>query len=142
MFYSMSHTLSMDVFPSGDFREDFVRYESLISDRGSVYSVTAGRVTNRSEIKKFLEKIHKDPRYHAASHNAYAVRIEKNAVIHETKNDDGEIGAGDVILKELRRFNSKNICVCVTRWYGGEKLMNDRFAHIQNATRAIFAKKL
>ena len=56
-------------------------------------------------------------------------------VIYETKNDDGETGAGMVILRLLQAADVTNCIVVVTRWFGGTKLMGDRFKHLQDATR-------
>ncbi len=132
----------MDILTARDFETAHVQHHAIIEDRGSIYSVSAGRVTDRATLRSFLSELKKDARYKNATHNAYAARIEKDSVMYETMSDDGEAGAGSIILKELQRENVKNICVCVTRWYGGLKLMNDRFAHIQNATRYMFKKSL
>jgi putative IMPACT (imprinted ancient) family translation regulator len=55
------------------------------------------------------------------------------------KNDDGESGAGAVILKMLERDGVPDRIVVVTRWYGGVHLGGDRFAHIVTCTRAALA---
>ena len=49
--------------------------------------------------------------------------------------DDGETGAGMVILRVMQTYDVTNCIVVVTRWFGGVKLMGDRFKHLQNATR-------
>lgn len=113
----------------------FMQYDTVIQDRGSVYSVTVGRVENREQIQAFLKRIKKDRRYASATHNSYAARVVRDGAVYETKGDDGEVGAGQVILRELQKVDAINVCVCVTRWFGGIKLMGDRFKHLQNATR-------
>ncbi len=55
------------------------------------------------------------------------------------KNDDGEAGAGAVILKMLERDGVHDRIVVVTRWFGGVQLGGDRFAHIVTCTRAALA---
>jgi putative IMPACT (imprinted ancient) family translation regulator len=52
------------------------------------------------------------------------------------KGDDGEAGAGAVILKMLEREGLTDTIVVVTRWYGGVHLGGDRFAHVVTCTRA------
>ncbi len=114
--------------------KDFLLYEKIIKDRGSVYSVSAGMVENRDEIKNFLKKIKSNKKYAKATHNSFAVRISKDSIFYETKSDDGETGAGNVILRILKKRNYTNIIVVVTRWFGGIKLDSDRFKHLQDAT--------
>ena len=55
------------------------------------------------------------------------------------KGDDGEAGAGAVILKMLEREGLSGQIVVVTRWYGGVHLGGDRFAHIVTCIRAALA---
>lgn len=114
--------------------KDFVLYEKVIEDRGSKYSVSVGKVTNREEIKQFLKTLKQNKKYAKATHNTYAARISRDGVVFETKNDDGETGAGQTILRVMQGENVTNCVVCVTRWFGGVKLMGDRFKHVQDAT--------
>ncbi len=112
----------------------FVLLPYIIEDRGSRYSVSYGLVHNRADIKLFLTTLKKDKAYARATHNTYAARIEHEGVLYETKSDDGETGAGMVILRMLEKHDVRNCIVCVTRWFGGTKLMGDRFKHVQDAT--------
>ncbi len=121
---------------------DFLAFEKIITDRRSVYSVSLGRVKNREEIKAFLQKTKKLKNHHKATHHSWAVRISNDGVIYESKNDDGETGAGNVILRILQKKNMINTIVCVTRWYGGIKLEADRFRHIQDATLYVIEEAL
>ncbi|MCA9351927.1 YigZ family protein [Patescibacteria group bacterium] len=124
----------------GGYREPhvpFVHHEKIITDRRSVYSVSMGRVTNRDDIKKFLERTKRLKNHDKATHHSFAVRISHDGVIYESKNDDGETGAGQVILRILQKQQMMNTIVCVTRWYGGIKLEGDRFKHIQDATLSL-----
>lgn len=113
---------------------NFKLLENIIEDRGSRYSASYGLVTNRDEIKQFLKTLNKDKHYARADHNSFAARIEHEGVIYETKNDDGETGAGQVILRMMQNHDVRNCVICVTRWFGGVKLMGDRFKHVQDST--------
>ncbi len=115
--------------------EDFVLLEKIIEDRGSKYSVSYGRVESRQEIKDFLTRLKSDKKYAKASHNSWAARVTHEGVVYETKNDDGETGAGMVILRVMQKEDVTDCIICVTRWFGGIKLMGDRFKHIQDATK-------
>ncbi len=126
--------LKMDFGDGFEPKQDFQNFEKIITDRRSVYSVSVGRVKNRKEIKDFLKKTKKLKNHHKATHHSWAVRISHDGVVYESKNNDGETGAGNVILRILQKKNMINTIVCVTRWYGGIKLEADRFRHVQDAT--------
>jgi len=115
--------------------EGFVLHEQIIEDRGSRYSVSVGRVQGREDIKLFLRRLKKNKKYAKASHNSWAARISNEGMIYETKSDDGETGAGLVILRVMQKEQVSDCVVCVTRWFGGVKLMGDRFKHVQDATK-------
>jgi putative IMPACT (imprinted ancient) family translation regulator len=128
-------TIKIDFNDSKEPTEAFLLFEKIIEDRGSKYSVSIGRVTGKDEIKMFLAKLKSDKKYAKATHNSWATRISHEGTIFEGKNDDGEAGAGMVILRILQKENLTNTIVCVTRWFGGTKLMGDRFKHVQDATK-------
>lgn len=112
----------------------FELFEYIIEDRGSKYSASFGLVHGREDIKAFLKKLKTNKRYAKADHNSWAARISHEGAIYETKSDDGETGAGLVILRLMQTHNITNCITCVTRWFGGTKLMTDRFKHLQSAT--------
>jgi len=125
-------------FDFGDSRQpqaEFVLHEQIIADRGSRYSVSLGRVEGREDIKNFLKILKKNKKYAKATHNTWAARLAHEGTIYETKNDDGETGAGMVILRIMQKEDISNCIICVTRWFGGVKLMGDRFKHVQDATK-------
>lgn len=125
-------------FDFGDAREpqdNFVLYEKIIEDRGSRYSVSIGKVEGKEDIKSFLKTLKTNKKYAKATHNSWAARLSHEGAIYETKNDDGETGAGMVILRVMQKENVTNCVICVTRWFGGTKLMGDRFKHLQNAAK-------
>lgn len=125
-------------FDFGDAREPtevFVVHDGIIEDRGSRYAVSIGRVNGREDIKTFLKTLKQNKKFAKATHNSWAARLSHEGAIYETKRDDGETGAGMVILRIIQKENITNCIICVTRWFGGTKLMNDRFKHIQDATK-------
>lgn len=130
-----SQTNAFDFNDSTEPTEPFTQWDGVITDRGSRYAVTLGRVTNREDIQTFLKQVRAPKKFAEATHHSWAARIAHEGAIYETKRDDGETGAGMVILRQLQKRNTANCIVCVTRWYGGVKLMGDRFAHIQSATQ-------
>lgn len=116
-------------------QSDFVLHEKIIEDRGSQYSVSYGKVRGREDIKNFLKQLKKKKQYASATHNTWAARVSNEGAIYETKADDGETGAGMVILRVMQKEQVSDCVICVTRWFGGVKLMGDRFKHVQDATK-------
>lgn len=117
--------------------ESFMLHEKIIEDRGSRYSVSYGLVKGKDDIKNFLKQLKKNKKYAKATHNTWAVRIAHEGAVYESKNDDGEIGAGMVILRIMQKEDVTDCIICVTRWFGGVKLMGDRFKHVQDATKYV-----
>jgi putative IMPACT (imprinted ancient) family translation regulator len=114
--------------------ESFKLYTHIIEDRGSMYSVSFGRVKNRNDIGLFLKRIHQQENHKFADHHSYAVRILHKNTIYETFSDDGETGAGKLILRTMEKHHVVNTIICVTRWFGGIKLEKDRFSHIKECS--------
>ena len=106
-------------------------FESIITDRGSKYAVSGGPCGSVDEAKAFIKTLLKKKKFAKATHNTWALLHSGGP----TKNDDGESGAGMVILRMLEREQLHNHIIVVTRWYGGKHLGSDRFRHVQNAVR-------
>ncbi len=128
------HTTALPFPDSLEPTEAFTLHEQIIEDRGSRYSVSIGKVSGRDDIKTFLTTLKTPKAYKKADHHSYAARIMHEGAVFETKSDDGETGAGMVILRIMQRRNVVNAVICVTRWFGGIKLEGDRFKHVQDAT--------
>lgn len=128
---------SLDFGDTKTLPEDFILLENVITDRGSKYSVSGGKVANREDIKAFLTKLKQPKKYAKATHHSWAARLSRDGQIWETKQDDGETGAGAVILRIMQKQNYTNTIVVVTRWFGGTHLGPDRFKHVQDATKLI-----
>lgn len=104
----------------------------ILTDRGSKYAVSGAVVSSRSDVDAVLQELRSDKAYAKATHNTWAAVLPSGAL----KADDGESGAGMVILRMLERAKMDRHVVIVTRWYGGKKLGGDRFRRVQDATRA------
>ncbi len=90
-------------------------------------------MTDQSEAVAFLKLLKRDKKFAKATHNTWAVLTTDG---NRLKSDDGESGAGMVILRMLERANVKDQIIVVTRWYGGTKLGGDRFRRVQDCVRA------
>ena len=106
-------------------------FDKIISDRGSKYAVSGGPCSSPEDAQAFIKELCRTKRFAKATHNSWAFLQEGVPV----KNDDGESGAGMVIIRMLERERLQNHIVVVTRWYGGKHLGGDRFRHVQDAVR-------
>lgn len=84
-------------------------------------------------IDAALTSLKRDRSYAKATHNTWGADLRDGGPI---KGDDGEAGAGMVILRMLEREGLRDHLVVVTRWYGGKHLGGDRFRHVQTCVRA------
>ena len=105
--------------------------DNIISDRGSKYAVSGGPCTSEAEAKAFIKQLCRKKKFAKATHNTWGLLTDQAPI----KNDDGESGAGMVILRMLEREGLRNHIIVVTRWYGGKHLGGDRFRHVQDAVR-------
>lgn len=105
----------------------------ILNDRGSKYAVSGCAVENRADIDAALKTLKREKSYAKATHNTWGVLLPEDVPL---KADDGESGAGMVILRMLEREELRGHLVIVTRWYGGKHLGGDRFRHVQTCVRA------
>ncbi|SFL24945.1 YigZ family protein [Shimia haliotis] len=110
---------------------------NVVSDRGSKYAVSGGPVSGRSDVDDFLKRLKKNKKFAKATHNTWAVLLDCGTPL---KGDDGESGAGLIILRMLERQGLTNHVIVVTRWYGGTKLGGDRFRRVQDCVDAYIAE--
>jgi len=109
------------------------KLENIISDRGSRYSVSGAEAARREDVDAFLKELKRDKKYAKATHNTWGLILPDGTPL---KGDDGESGAGMVIIRMLEREGLEGHVVCVTRWYGGKHLGGDRFRHVKDAVAA------
>ncbi|MDD8022744.1 MAG: YigZ family protein [Paracoccaceae bacterium] len=106
-------------------------FDDIISDRGSRYAVSGAPCADEAQAKALLTGLKRIKKFAKATHNSWAFLGAAGPV----KSDDGESGAGMVIIRMLERAGLHNHLIVVTRWYGGKHLGGDRFRHVQDAVR-------
>ena len=72
----------------------------VLNDRGSKYAVSGCDARDRAEVDAALKDVKRDKSYAKATHNTWAVLFSDGGPL---KGDDGESGAGMVILRMLER---------------------------------------
>ena len=70
----------------------------IVTDRGSKYAASGAPTDSRDAVKACLKTLKRDKRYAKATHNSWAAILSDGRVL---KNDDGEVGAGMVIVRML-----------------------------------------
>lgn len=111
-------------------------FDKIISDRGSRYAVSGGAARDRAQVEALLVQLKRNKRFAKATHNSWAAILGGEPV----KDDDGESGAGQLMLQMLDRAGVQDHVVIVTRWYGGKHLGGDRFRHVVDAVRHYLAQ--
>lgn len=107
-------------------------HENIFTDRGSKYAVSGGPCASAADAKAFIKQLCRKKKFARATHNTWAVLLPDGTPL---KNDDGEAGAGMVIVRMLERECRVGEIVVVTRWFGGTHLGGDRFRRVQDAVR-------
>ena len=76
-------------------------------------------MASADEAKAFVKALCRRKKFAKATHNTWAVLLPDGPL----KNDDGESGAGMVILRMLEREGLEGHIIVVTRWFGGTDLL-------------------
>ena len=112
-------------------------FDTIFTDRGSRYAVSGGPVETRDDVRAFLKDLTRRKKFAKATHNSWAALL----IDGPAKGDDGEAGAGAVILRKLEGAGLERHLVVVTRWFGGTKLGGDRFRRVADAVDHYLAHR-
>ncbi|WP_051250086.1 YigZ family protein [Carboxydothermus ferrireducens] len=90
--------------------------EERFTERKSLFIGRALPVNSEDEARKFIEEIKE--KHNDATHNVYAYTIENRIT---RMSDDGEPSgtAGRPVLEAIMQKKLTNVCVVVTRYFGG-----------------------
>jgi hypothetical protein len=109
-----------------------------VTEKKSVFVARAASVASPDEAKGFLRQLLADKKIGRATHNIVAWRIRgADGTSYQDCDDDGETAAGGRLLHLLQLMDAWDVCVVVSRWYGGVKLGPDRFRIINSAARDV-----
>ncbi|RYP14767.1 hypothetical protein DL767_010378 [Monosporascus sp. MG133] len=117
--------------------------------KNSTFVARATQITQPSQRQSLLQSLFSAvPSLQTATHNAWAyrVRVPTNlfsaTAVREEAFDDGESGAGDFLLKNMRELDAVDTLVVMTRWYGGIMLGPDRWRIMRNCMRDALSERL
>ena len=86
--------------------------------------------SSKAEALSIIMALKKNKKFAKATHNTWAILLSDGGPL---KNDDGEAGAGMVIVRMLEREQLFDHVIVVTRWFGGTQLGGDRFRRVQDS---------
>ncbi|XP_061180836.1 uncharacterized protein LOC133189495 [Saccostrea echinata] len=99
-------------------------------DNGNRFAAHSTPVDSYKQVRRSLVEVVRTENTASASHNIYAFRFStSDGTAHEGSEDDGEHGAGRMLLKALADNDINNALVVVSRWCGS-KIGPRRFTHI------------
>lgn len=101
------------------------------SDSGSKNAVSGGPCASEEEARAFLAELRRIKKFAKATHSTWALLTREAGI----NNDDGQSGAGMIVLGMLGREGLHDHISVVTRCYGGKQLGGDRFRYVQEAVR-------
>lgn len=105
-------------------REEIRRRVTLAStasvemeERKSVFIGHAAPVKDEEEARAFLEEKRRE--YHDATHNVYAYLLNGGATARYSDDGEPQGTAGIPVLNVLKMSGATDLCVVVTRYFGG-----------------------
>lgn len=108
------------------------RSETILIEKKSRFIANVSPVQNEEEAIAFLNEIRS--KYPDATHNVYAYVIDENNIFRYS--DDGEPSgtAGMPVLDAVRKPEIVDVCVVVTRYFGGTLLGTGGLVHTYGAS--------
>ena len=94
--------------------------EASLEEKRSVFIASAAPVKNEEEARAFLERIrHK---YADANHHVYAYVLDGGIVARYSDDSEPQGTAGMPVLNVIKMSGATDLCVVVTRYFGGTLL--------------------
>lgn len=89
-------------------------------EKKSIFIGRAIRVDSEEEAQEFVKKIKKEHR--DATHNVWAYLMQGEIVARYSDDGEPQGTAGMPVLDVIRKSGIRNVCVVVTRYFGGTLL--------------------
>jgi hypothetical protein len=116
-----------------------------LSLKSSTFVARATAITSPSHRQPLLTSLMTSiPHLKTATHNAWAYRTTdpRTGYVAEGSDDDGETGAGALLLRVMRELGAVDALVVMTRWFGGVMLGPDRWRLMRNVAAAALTERL
>jgi hypothetical protein len=124
-----------------------IKHGNVYTEKKSTFVAHVAEVHSVEDVQLFLRELKQDKHIATATHNIVAYRFMKQnkatgeMLVEENRDDDGETGASQPVLFLLQRAQAINVCVVVTRWFGGVLMGSDRFRVITNVAKDLLQKE-
>lgn len=106
------------------------------TERGSTFQGVTYSTKSLNDVRLAYNGVFQDPARAKATHNILVYKVG-----HDSGwEDDGEYGAGKFLNKWLEDSHLDNICVIVTRQYGGDKLGTKRFELMKTVAKESYGQ--
>lgn len=112
-----------------------------IEIKHSKFIATAKHVETKEEAQTFLQKISKE--FSDATHNCYAFSVGfPHSELKFSDNGEPSGTAGQPILDVIKKTGLNNICIVVTRYFGGIKLGASGLVGAYSSSSASVVKQI
>lgn len=93
------------------------RASAEMTERKSVFIGTAAPAASEEEARALIAEMR--TKYHDATHNVYAYLLAGGAIARYSDDGEPQGTAGIPVLNVLRMSGAMDLCVVVTRYFGG-----------------------
>ena len=93
------------------------RASAEMEEKKSIFIGTAAPVSSEEEARAMINELRKT--YHDATHNVYAYMLDGGAVARYSDDGEPQGTAGVPVLNVLKMSGATDLCVVVTRYFGG-----------------------
>lgn len=108
-----------------------------IIDRKSTFQAFVIKLNSEKDINIIKNILISNKKIAKSTHNITSYRLLDKKNVNFGYDDDGEAKAGERLLELLNSLNVVNVFCMVSRWYGGIKIGNARFKHINDSVKDI-----
>ncbi|MCD6579420.1 YigZ family protein [bacterium] len=117
---------------------EFLKETAIVKEKNSKFLGVLLSLKDIENIKEIIKTIKKGKRFSKGDHYIYAYKAGSKI----SKNDDGEKGAGKILVDLIRNSSLDNILILVIRWYGGKHLGSMRFKIIKNIALELLSNPI
>ncbi len=93
------------------------RASAEMEERKSVFIGTAAPVSSEEEARELIAEVRRT--YHDATHNVYAYLLNGGAIARYSDDGEPQGTAGVPMLNVIKMTGATDLCVVVTRYFGG-----------------------
>ena len=93
------------------------RASAEMTERKSLFIGTAAPIASEAEARELIEEMRR--KYHDATHNVYAYQLSGGAIARYSDDGEPQGTAGIPVLNIVKMSGVSDLCVVVTRYFGG-----------------------